>query len=98
MSLVAHMDGTQCEEVHLIYMERMGAFFIHALILSFDIGLFRLGFFLLFSRVTTVFSTGCSRARIPPLPLRDLLGEIALYCSTSNIKAKHHSSVPTLFL
>ena len=43
-------------------------------------------------------STRCSRAGIPPLPLRGLFGELVLYCSTSRLKAKHHSSVPALFL
>ena len=57
MSLMAHMDGTQSEEVHLLYMERMGAFFLHSFYISFDIGLFRLGFLLLFSRVAVLFST-----------------------------------------
>ena len=42
MSLVANMDGTQCEEVHLLYMERMGAFVINFLYYYFDIGLLRL--------------------------------------------------------
>ena len=31
MSLMAHMDGTQCEEVHLLYIDRMGSFVIRAL-------------------------------------------------------------------
>ena len=31
MSLVARMDGKQCEKVHLLYIERMEAFFIHVL-------------------------------------------------------------------
>ena len=75
MSLMEHMDGIQCEEVHLLYMDRMGAFVIHSLILSFDIGLFRLGFLLLFSRVVVLFSTRCSRVGIPPLSLRCLLEE-----------------------
>ena len=30
MGLMARMDGTQCEEVHLLYMESMGDFVIHA--------------------------------------------------------------------
>ena len=34
-------------------------------------------FLLLFSRVAVLFSTGCSRAGIPPLSLRSLLGEFA---------------------
>ena len=45
MSLVASMDGIQCEVVHLIYMERMVAFFIHVLFYHFDIGLLRLDSF-----------------------------------------------------
>ena len=98
MSLMAHVDGTQCGEVHLLYMERMGSFFMHALYLIFWSCLFRLGFLLLFSRVAVMLSTGCSQAGIPPLPLRGLLGEFVLYFSTSRLEAKHHYSVPALFL
>ena len=32
MSFVANMDGTQCGEVHLLYMKRMEAFVIHVMI------------------------------------------------------------------
>ena len=46
MSLMAHMDGTECEEFHLLYMDRMGAFFIHVLDCYFVYGLFRLLAFL----------------------------------------------------
>ena len=42
MSLVESMDGTQCEVVHLIYMERIAPFVIHVLVYHFDIGLLRL--------------------------------------------------------
>ena len=76
MGLMEHMDGTQCEEVHLLYMERMGAFVTYAFDLITWSCMFRLGFLLLFRRVAVLFSTGCSRAGIPPLPLRGLLGEI----------------------
>ena len=31
MSLVASMDGTKCELVHLLYMEKIAAFFMHVL-------------------------------------------------------------------
>ena len=56
MSLVENMDGTQCGEVHLLYMERMEAFVIHVLIII-SIGIFRLFFLLMFSRVGVLFST-----------------------------------------
>ena len=74
MSLVENMDGTQCEEVQFIYMERMGAFVIHVLRLSFDIGLFRLCFLLLFSRVVVLFSTRVFLIGNPYLILRE--GEV----------------------
>ena len=57
MSLVEFMDGNQCEKAHKIYMEGMVAIVIHVFILSFDIGLFRLCFLLLFSRVVVLFRT-----------------------------------------
>ena len=40
MSLLEHMDGKKCEEVHLLYMERMGAFVIH--VLDYFFGLHRI--------------------------------------------------------
>ena len=56
MSLVVHMDGTQCGEVHLLYMDRRAAIVIHVwIIICF--GILRLCFLLLFSRVAVLFST-----------------------------------------
>ena len=57
MILEENFDGTQYEEVHLIYMKRMEALAIHVLDYHFDICLLRLGFLLLFSRVVVLFST-----------------------------------------
>ena len=74
MRLVASMDGTQCEEVHLLYMERMVAFVIHVLDYHFDIGLFRICFLLLFSRVAVLFSTRVFLIRNTYLILRE--GEV----------------------
>ena len=45
-------------------------------ILSFDTGLFRLGFLLFFSRVAVLFSTRCSRVGIPPLSFEEPHWEI----------------------
>ena len=56
MSLVAHMDGTHCGEVHLVYMGTRAAIVIHVWIIIF-FGLLRLCFLLLFSRVAVLFST-----------------------------------------
>ena len=42
MSLVASIDGTQCEEALMLYMEGRAINVIHVLRLLFDIGLFRL--------------------------------------------------------
>ena len=61
---------------------------------SFDLGLFRLGFLLLFSRVSVLLSTGCSREGIPPLPLRGLLGE--LYFLLLHIQAWGQAPFPSL--
>ena len=68
------------------------------LILSFDIGLFRLGFLLLFSRVVVLFSIGCPRVGIPPLPLRSLLERFVLYFSISRIESKHQSPSSALLV
>ena len=56
MILVANMDGTQCGEALMLYMEGIATIVIHVLIII-DIGLFRLCFLLLFSRVAVLFST-----------------------------------------
>ena len=60
MSLMENVDGTQCGEVQLLHMERMGAFFMDDFDLIIRSSLFRLGFLLLFSKVAVLFSTGCS--------------------------------------
>ena len=73
MSLVAHMDGTQCGEVHLLYMERRAAIVIHVWIITF-FGLLRLFFLLLFSRVAVLFSTRVFLVGNPYLMLRE--GEV----------------------
>ena len=57
MSLVASMDGTQCEEALMLYMEGIATIIIHVLDYHFDIGLFRLCIPLLFSKVVVLFST-----------------------------------------
>ena len=76
MILMAHMDGTQCEEVHLIYMERMEAFSIHVLEYHFDICLLRLGFLLLFSMVVVLFSTRVFPSMNPTSSLERPLGRV----------------------
>ena len=74
MSLVASMDGTQCEEALMLYMEGIETIFIHVFRLSFDIGLFRLCFLLLFSRVVVLFRTMVFLIGNPYLILRE--GEV----------------------
>ena len=73
MSLVAHMEGTHGGEEHLLYMERMEAIFIHVFIIIF-LGLLRLFFLLLFSRVALMFSTRVFPVGNPYLILRE--GEV----------------------
>ena len=67
------MDGTNCGEEHLLYMERRAAIVRHALIIIF-LGLFRLCFLLLFSRVVVLFSTRVFPIGNPYLILRE--GEV----------------------
>ena len=89
MSLVASMDGTQCEKSLMLYMEGIATIFIHVLDYYFVYGLFRLfAFFNCLVEIAMLFSTGCSRAGIPSPFLRGLLGELALHFSTLRLKAK----------
>ena len=67
------MDGTHCGEEKLLYMERRAAILWHAWIII-CLGLFRLCFLLLFSRVAVLFSTRVFLVRNPYLILRE--GEV----------------------
>ena len=60
MSLVASMDGTQCEEDLMLYMEGMATIFIH--VLDYHLILVCLYFCIpfLFSWFFVLFSIGCS--------------------------------------
>ena len=60
MSLVENMDGTQCEKVHLLYMERMGAFVNHFLVYHFDIVLLILASSCCLARLLCYLAQGCS--------------------------------------
>ena len=57
----------------------MAAIWAHVLDYHFDIGLLRLCFLLMFSRVVVLFSTWCSRVGIPPLSLEGLLEEYCIH-------------------
>ena len=71
MILVASMDGTQCEMVHLIYMEKRESIVIHVLVYHFDIVLLRIFLLLLFSRLVVLFSTRVFPIENPYLILRE---------------------------
>ena len=69
------MSGTQGEKAHIVYNEEYGSHMREGMIIIL-ICLFRLlAFFSCFVEIVVLFSTGCSRAGIPPLSLRGLLGE-----------------------
>ena len=56
MSLVASMDGNQCEKDHTLYLEGMAAIFIHVLDYHLLLVCLDFCFLLLFSRVAVLFS------------------------------------------
>ena len=73
MSLVENMDGTQCGEALMLYMEGITTILIHVFVII-AIGLFRLCFLLLFSRVEVLFSTRVFLVGNPYLIFRE--GEV----------------------
>ena len=73
MSLVENMDGTQCGEDLMLYMEGITTISIHVLIII-SIGIFRLFFLLMFRRVAVLFRTRVFLVRNPYLVLRE--GEV----------------------
>ena len=77
MSLEENVDGTQSEEVHLLYMERVEAFAIHFLDYHLIFFCLDLASSCYLAGLQCCLAQGCSQAGIPPLPLRGLLGE---YC------------------
>ena len=74
MSLVACMDGTQCEKAHMLYMDGMASILIHVLDYHFDVVMFIICILLLFSRVVVMFSTRVFLIGNPYLNLRE--GEV----------------------
>ena len=97
IGLVGSMDGTQCEEVHLLYMERMVAFFIHVLDYHLILVCLNFCFLLLFSRVVVLFSTRVFLIRNPHLILREGEGLWASF-PHSRIFSKLPPSTTTQFL
>ena len=74
------MSGAKGKEAHNLYKEEDGSHIGYVLDYYFVCGLFRLlAFFSCLVEIVVMFSTGCSRARIPSLPLRGLLEE---YCTS----------------
>ena len=75
MSLVASMDGTQCEEDLMLYTEGIETIFIHVLDSHLILVCLDFCFLLLFSRVAVLFSTRVFLIENPHLILRE--GEVA---------------------
>ena len=74
MSLVASMDGTQCEEALMLYMEGISTIVIHVLDYHLILVCLEFCFLLLFSRVVVLFSTRVFLIGNPYLILRE--GEV----------------------
>ena len=63
------MSGTKGKQTHVLFEEEDGSIVVH--VLDYYSCLLRLFLPLLLSRVAVLFSTGCSRAGIPPLSFEE---------------------------
>ena len=71
------MGGAKGKKTHILFKEEDGSIILH--VLDYYFVCLDFCFLLLFSKVVVLFSTGCSRAGIPPLSLRSLLGEFCMH-------------------
>ena len=98
MSLMAHMDRTQCEEVNLLYMERMGAFFLHDFDYHLILVYLDLASSCCLARLQCCLELGVPEQESHLLPWVASWESFVMYWYKSRLEAKHQYLVTTLFL
>ena len=74
------MSGAKGKKTHILYKEEDGSIILH--VVDYYSWLPRIVVALLLSKVAVLFSTGCSRAGIPPLSFEELIGRVCINHST----------------
>ena len=83
------MSGAKGKKSHNLFKEEDGSHIGYVMAYYFVYGMFRLlAFFSCLVEIDVLFSTGCSRAGIPPLSLRGLLEENHISFPHSGFQAK----------
>ena len=80
------MSGAKGKKNHFLYKEDDANIINH--VVDYYSWLPRIVVALLLSKVAVLFSTGCSRAEIPPLSFEELIGRVCIHHFTSFFQAK----------